>query len=445
MSIPIFENLKTLFRDRVVTEADYSLSNHEGGAAASSGWNRFSSQSDDDLNVDRYDLMEESYKAYRKDPRARNIIETYTSYILGDGYFVKFDNERDEGEWTEFKKSNNFDEKWRNAIRLTLVDGNHFMRLADQDNAIPQIRHLRADQVAEILSAKGDPEDITGYKGRDQYEKITWDADELIHLRVLSLGQKWGHGILEPILTSLTRKRSLENSQSVLLKILASIPIIRKGPWTAEQIATRVNDLAALPPPGTIITCNLKEEYHTIDHPAFRMNWKDQGRSLDLSIASGAGLPYYMVFSDSGDTNYAASLVAEAPAVRRFKEMQSSFANGLIQIVERTIDPSGEFAVGFYPIVPRDTEKEVRAWMEPWILQLISSRTAMEKLGIDPEEEEERMRAENRWPPGGIVGQKLEGDDVDKPFPAGGFQWRRPTKDVERAAVNSTVGAQGGR
>jgi len=427
MAIPLIENVADIWRRLpILRESATSLSDHEG-ARATIGWTRVGA-GDDLIGVDRYTLMKEAYKAYRKDPRARNIIETYASYVLGDGYFVKFDDPDERDKWRLFVEENRFDEKFPDAVRMTLARGNHFFIVFPQDD-IAQIRHLSATQVGEIKTAEGDPEKIIGYVGRDRYYEEEWGADSLIHMRVLTFGQLWGHSILEPILTGLARKRSLENSQSVLLKIIASLPILRKGPWTSEQIASRKNDFASLPPPGAVITVNNKEDWTVINHPGAQMNWRDQGRSLDLSIAAGAGLPYFMVFEDSGDTNYAASLVAEAPAMRRFKEIQSSFTYSLRQIVKRVIDPQSDFEVGFYPIVPRDAQKEVRAWMEPAILRYISWRTAMEKLGIDPEAEEERLRAEGMWPPGGMVDQQ--------PFPAGGFQWRNPTKDIERAMMKA--------
>jgi len=430
MAIPILENIAAIWRHLpVLREAATSLSDHEG-PRGQVGWTRFGA-GDDISGVDRYTLMKEAYKAYRKDPRARNIIETYASYVLGDGYFVKFEDAEERERWLRFVGENRFDEKFPDAVRMTLAQGNHFFLLFPGED-IPQIRHLSATQVGKIETAEGDPEKVLRYIGRDQYYKEEWPADRLIHMRVLTFGQLWGHTILEPILTGLARKRSLENSQSVLLKILASLPIIRKGPWTTEQITSRKNDFAALPPPGAVITVNNKEDWTVPNHPATQMNWRDQGRSLDLSIAAGAGLPYFMVFEDSGDTNYAASLVAEAPAMRRFKEIQSSFAYSLKQIVKRVIEPESGFEVGFYPIVPRDAQKEVRAWMEPAILRYISWRTAMEKLGIDPEAEEERMRAEGLWPPGGMVDQAS----------MGGFQWRNPTKDVERNLMKKTLGKE---
>jgi len=92
----------------------------------------------------------------------------------------------------------------------------------------------------------------------------------------------------------------------------------------------------------------------------------------------------------------------------------------------------------FHPIVPRDTEKEVRAWMEPYVLHAISWITAMEKMGVDPEAEEARLRQEGRWPP-----WELNTGGGENMVPShGGMQFRSPTKDIERAMVNDSIGAQ---
>ncbi|MFA5053815.1 MAG: hypothetical protein WC565_07140, partial [Parcubacteria group bacterium] len=212
-------------------------------------------------------------------------------------------------------------------------------------------------------------------------------------------------------------------------------------PWTTQQITSRVDDFAALPPPGTVITASNKEEWGSVDHAAARVNWRDQGRALALAIASGAGLPYFMVFCDSSDSNYSATLVAEAPAIRRFNDIRLSMQGALRELVKRVVKPEGEFKIVFYPIVPRDSEKEVRAWMEPYILNAVSWITTMEKMGLDPEEEETRLTDEGRWPPwGSMVGGDPENSEA--PFGSSGFQWRNPTKDVERDMMNKSIGAQ---
>jgi len=440
MAIPIIENAANIWRQVPMIREAYDLRSHENmGTQWGRGWTRAGAVGDDDLaGVDRYELMEQAYKAYRKDPRARNIVETYVTYIIGDGFFVNFPNESDSREWEKFKEENRFGEKFPDAVRLTLVRGNHFFRVFDADFQTSQIRHLSGTQIGEIKSADGDPERILQYIGRDKYYKKTFDPEQIIHMRVFPFGQKWGHSLLEPILQSLARKRSYENSQSTMLKVLASIPIIRRGPWTTQQIEAMSNKFVALPPPGTVVTAGKMEEWGAPDHPAYRMNWKDQGRSLDLGIASGAGLPYFMAFNDSSDSNYSATLVAEAPAMRRFKELQKAFAFSLGQLVQRVIEPA-EFSVEFYPIVPRDTYQEVRAWTEPMVMNYISWRTYMERVGIDPEEEEERLKNEGLWSgrsPGARAQQEQpEGQES-------GFQWRSPVKDKERESTSRAIGAQ---
>ena len=445
MAIALLENIADLWRRGLVREADYSLSGHEEtGGAYSNGWVRAGGGQDDELAVDIYEQMTQSFRAYRLDPRAKNIIETYVAYIMGDGYSVKFDNEADAKAWKEFKEENGFDEKFTEAVRLMLVRGEHFFRLFGDEFQAKKIRHLDATQVGDIETADGDPEEVTKYIGRDQYYGTAWGPDELIHLSVFNYGQKRGHSILEPILSDLAKKRKYQNAQAVIVTILASLPIIRKGPWTTEQIAARRNDFAGLPPPGAVVTASNKEDWSVPDHPAARMNWRDQGRSLDLSISAGVGLPYYMVFEDSSDSNYSATLVAEAPAMRRFNEIQRTVCRSLEKLVKHVVNPSGEFKAVFYPIAPRDTEAEVRAWSEPWILQGMSWQTWAEKVGIDPEEEEKRMRDEGIWPPrGALSGLGAQQDAPQMPSDGtGGQQWRSPTKDIVRKSINTGIGAQ---
>jgi len=425
-------------------ETDYSLSNHEiVGGRFQNGWIKMGGGTDEELDVDRYEQMEEAYKAYRFDPRARNIVETYASYILGNGYSIKFDNEDEADQWKDFCAENNFDEKFPDAVRMMLVRGEHFFWIFEGDSyATPQIRHLPANEVGDIKTADGDPEKVQLYIGRDDYYGKTWTPEKLIHLRILTFGQQRGHGILEPILSDLTKKRKYHNSQTVLMQILASLPIIRKGPWTSEQIASRKNDFSSLPPPGAVITTSNREDWAVPDHPGARMNWRDQGRSLDLSIAAGAGLPYFMVFEDSSDSNYSATLVAEAPAIRRFNDIRNSMIGSLRELVKRVVKPEGEFTVSFYPIVSRETDKQVRAWMEPYIMSAISWVTAMEKMGIDPEEEEIRLTDEGRWPPWAAPASADNVPSDPGTQQSTGFQWRNPTKDVERQLMNKGIGAQ---
>lgn len=420
MAIPLLENASRLW-GRIIETSAYDIIDHEGGIRATLGWSRFGDS--DELNQDRYELYSQAYKVYRKDPRGRNIIETYATYIIGDGAFVNFESPEDREKWKAFCDENKFEEKLEEIIRLTLIRGNHFVRIFPGDPTL--IRHLPATGVGEIITKPNDAEVPVKYIGRGDYYEQEWKADEIVHFRIGKLGNnQWGVPILEPVLPALARLRAFERGQSALLRILVSIPLIRKGPWSTPQIRERKNDFAAMPPPGTIITVSDKESWGAPDHPGWRMNWRDQGRQLNLSVAAGVGLPEYLVTSDASNSNYASSLVAEAPAMRRFKTLQTTFAHQFEELVRRAINPTGEFKFVFKPLIPRDSQKEIRAWMEPYIVNAISHQSFLEKVGIDPAQEMERLRMEGKAP------QNVT-DVVAKPS-FGGFQWRSPVKDIER-------------
>ncbi|MFZ5500412.1 MAG: hypothetical protein ACOY58_00650 [Candidatus Micrarchaeota archaeon] len=375
-----------------VREAAYTLSDHEGPEAR--GWTRVGDE--DELSYDRYTLFAEAYKAYRRDPRAKNIIETYATYVVGDGYWVIFDSESDAERWEEFRQANDFDARLEEIIRLTLVRGNHFIRIFKEDRAVPIVRHISAADVGEIVVSEDDAETVASYAGRGNYEGAEWPAEEIVHFAIGKLGNyPWGIPLLEPVLPDLTRYRAHLRSVGLLWRIWLSIPLIRKGPWSAAQIKERRNDFAALPPPGTIVTCSNEESWER-PAPPNATALPEQSRELRLSIASGVGLPEYMVTSDASQSNYASTLVAEAPAMRRFQALQLCFAHSFQELIRKALEPEGDFDFGFTPLIPRDEEKEIRAWVDVYALGAISWQTFAQKIGLDPSDEKDRMRAEGR-------------------------------------------------
>ena len=392
MRIPLLENVANLW-ERVIPlpEAAYTLSDHEGGQ--DQGW--IKAGSGDELTYDRYTLMQECYKAYRRDPRAKNIIETYATYVIGDGYFVAFDSPSDQERWERFAEENHFDAKLEEIIRLTLVRGNHFVRIFKAGLAVPQIRHVSALDIGEILTDPDDAEAVVGYKRRGSFgDEPDYPAEEMVHFRIGKLGNYlWGTPLLEPVLPDLARYRAYLRAQSLLWRIWTSIPLIRKGKWSREQLLQRRNDFPALPPPGTILTVSADEEWEYPKHPGVGAK-PEHSRELRLSIAAGVGLPEYMVHADSSQSNYASTLVAEAPAMRRFRNLQLSFAESFEELIRKALEPKGKFKFGFMPLIPRDTEKEINAWTQVYAMGAISWQTYLEKIGVDPAEEKERLRGE---------------------------------------------------
>lgn len=394
MAIPLLESAMRLWgRVLPFEEAAYTLSDHEGGQEK--GWTKVGSG--DELVYDRATLYEECYKAYRRDPRAKNIIETYAAYIVGDGWYVTCESDADQAKWEEFARENKFDQKLEEIIRLTLIRGNHFVRIFREGPGTPQIRHLSALDVAEIVSDPEDVERVIGYRRSGSYKsglEVDWTAEEVVHFRIGKLGNYlWGVPLLEPVLPDLTRYRAYLRAQALLWRIWLGIPLIRKGPWSTQELRQRRDDFKALPPPGTIITTSDKEVWEFPRHPG-APGGDEQSRELRLSIASGVGLPEYMVTQDASNSNYASTLVAEAPAMRRFRAMQLGFAASFEELTRKALGIEVEF--GFKPLIPRDTQKEIAAWTDPYSMGAISWRTYLEKIGIDPAREEERMRMEGR-------------------------------------------------
>jgi len=160
--------------------------------------------------------------------------------------------------------------------------------------------------------------------------------------------------------------------------------------------------------PGTVINAGRGVDYKFISPNLQAADVHHDGRAILLAVAAGAGLAEFMVSGDGSNANYASTMVTEGVPVKEvedWREVTSDVLTPLwVWVVEVDRENPGSKIPASYdpweveweypPIVSRDREKEVRSNVAMVAAGAMSRRTAMERDGLDPDTELERIEAE---------------------------------------------------
>ena len=84
--------------------------------------------------------------------------------------------------------------------------------------------------------------------------------------------------------------------------------------------------------PGSILTTPDTTDLEFLAPKSSFAEASKLGRAMLLGAAAGAGLPEFMLTADASNANYASTMAAEGPAVKRFAAEQRFFAAALSRL-----------------------------------------------------------------------------------------------------------------
>jgi hypothetical protein len=183
-----------------------------------------------------------------------------------------------------------------------------------------------------------------------------------------------------------------------------------------------------------MITANQGIDYEFKTPQLQASDVQHDGKALLNQISAGEGLPSWMITSDATDSNFASTLVSEAPGIKElqdwqdffedtFKEiydrvMQNAIDNGAVPTMEEVevIDEetkekttelqeiSKEVYIVFPELVHRKILEETKALTMQRNEGAVSLRTYSGKLDLDYDEEQEMIKQEK---------EEMESMDID--------------------------------
>lgn len=311
---------------------------------------------------ERYDCQSASIKRHRTDPQYGGILDTYHSFTIGTGVNISpVDESKEVAEYlNDFIFHNQFDGLDSDLILRTIETGEIFVRFFFKSTTlparVPRITLLNFWEISKIEYDSVDKSKSTFYHRpyRDEgdteikIEKIP--ADEIIHIK---FGPGYDKRGLPPFL------KIIQQCQYYLDWLFARIVLNRlKSSYYLEEITkgspasvtTQDNvtpDAIAytgkqgkaqkrLPKIGSKLVHNESVEYKWLRPDVGADDAREDGRSIRLSICSGAQVPEF-VLGDASNANYSSALVSQNPFIRKVEFLRDFFERYFKQIFEKVI------------------------------------------------------------------------------------------------------------
>ena len=398
-------------------------------------WRLIGSNTEKGLDSENQDkLREQSIKTYFKSSHGRNIIRLFEKYVVGHGFNIEPISEVPAVQvaWNEFWKVNKMALRKKEIVRRTMRDGESFLRYFEGD--IIKVRFMNPAMIVQPEKKdttnihdgiETDPDDIETVISY-YYKNKPIPAAEVQHLKIMvDSDVVRGRSYYEPILPLLAMYKKWMDDRMKLNEIRNTVALIKKvkgNPTQAANIKTKYDTSQKTNPDGTalqrapknvsVYTTNQNVDYDLKSPNLQAGDVQHDGRALLLSIAAGAGLPEFMVTSDSSNSSYASTMVAEAPAVMEFEDWQDYFAEAFKEMFDRVIKnaiknnkvpeievtivdgkesrlpTSTECSITFPDLVSRDIEKETKAYVMQALQGWLSDVSASSKLDLNYEEEQ---------------------------------------------------------
>lgn len=368
-----------------------------------------------------------AFKLYHTNLHARNIIRTLTKFTFGKGPTIIPEDDDPNGDvldnWKHFKKINKWNLKEKELGTRTFRDGETFSRIfRDEDSKDVFVRFVRPTEIknptAKRLPAnttqgiQTDPDDvetiISYYRTDSQGNLIARImADDMIHVKIFAdSDQKRGTSILSVCAKTLREYEGWLQDRIYLNKVRSAIALIRKVPGSAanvkgirdENSGDESSKVQKAMRGGTIITASKGITYEMLSHNINASDVKDDGRAMLLSISAAVGFPEQIFTADYSNANYSSSLIAQNPFVREIEDWQDFFDTYYKQVFEivtqHAVDqgdlPEGtntECNISWPPMISADLETIAKAFEILFRFKVVSKRTWMEKMGLNPETE----------------------------------------------------------
>lgn len=266
--------------------------------------------------IDLRKLRADSRVAYYKNPFGKNIIRTLIKFTIGSGIMIDFNEKNEEvlGQINEFWKETKKRLKWkrwcREYARRLFRDGETIVRRYEPGEQDPlQIRYVEPDLIADddIKTDENDQGTVISYKIGDKDIK-----PENIHFMKADVDQNVPRGrpILEPLLPYLQKYGRWLDARMVLNIVRASVTVVQEVQGTSADVLRlgRKNQPTRNPGnqdqrtkmirPGTIIRGTPGIKYNMLSPNLDARDAAEDGRTILLAVAAGAGFPDVYVTSD---------------------------------------------------------------------------------------------------------------------------------------------------
>lgn len=400
-------------------------------------------------------MRSQAIKFYYENPHGRNIIRLFEKYVAGRGFTIDPVSTLPQVQqvWDDVWKLNKMELRKKEIVRRTMRDGECFLRFFTKGHLLV-IRFMNPDLVQSppgsdithgIQTNPDDIEEVLAYCYKGEWIP----ADQVHHIKIMvDSDVKRGRSFLEPVMRSLAMYADWIKDRMRLNRVRSIVALIKKvvgSPTRAANIVSEQETVNRKAPDGTsyqkvpegvsLITTNQGVEYDLKAPNLQAADVQHDGRTLLLSICAGTGLPEFMVTSDSSNSNYASTMIAEGPAVREFQDWQDFFGEHFKAIYEKAIntammfgeipqweiitrqerteekdeagfpvmkditeriETSVECNVIFPELVHRDLESETKALVQQSQARWISDHTASARLDLDYDEEQRLITEEDK-------------------------------------------------
>ena len=386
---------------------------------------------------ERENLRDEARKLVRENPHARNVLRLLEAYVVGEGLSLRFSMKEKTESGAEREKTAIFSRLWNGFLeanrthfsfqeyaRRVWRDGECFMRIYPQTSWPPQVRFIDPEWIGATIedpdsqgieTEPGDVESPRFYLKIDPNTGLLVEripADEILHSRIgVDSNEKRGISFFVSMLSSLTQYQQWHETELQARKLQSSIVLWRKvqgGPSQANAMAesARTGTLPGLSRdmnqervrPGTILTTSAGTDIKFLQPDTNFSDAVPLDRMLLLNIASGAGIPEFMLTSDASNGNYASTMVAEGPAVKMFQCEQNYFCTEFESLWKRLIQEAvsqGEIEQDLVQqaqlqwskpeLVSRDRPRERQADVNLVNAKILSKAAVQRKEKLDPE------------------------------------------------------------
>lgn len=157
---------------------------------------------------------------------------------------------------------------------------------------------------------------------------------------------------------------------------------------------------------GTFLDTNKNTEYEALNI-ADGIDQMVMGLDAMLrALAAAAGLPEFMLTSNAANGNYSSTMVAEGPAVRTFRTIQSMLKTADLEILDEAVEwaiqcgrlpadilDAVEIQVELPQLTTRDAAVEASANKTYVDMNVLSQQTLSSKLGLEYDQEQENIKA----------------------------------------------------
>ena len=378
-----------------------------------------------EVNSDPSTLRQESKRAFYQEPYGKVVIRNMVKFIIGSGTIINWSekNERKLQSILKWWKKSTKSIKWfsfqREYVTRFFRDGEVFVRKFATEEGPLKLRFIDPALFSDddIVTDPSDSQTVIKYIMRVDGKPIEIPAEEIHHLKNADANMKRGRPLLESILPYITKFKKWLDARIVLNQVRTSVALVQEVQGTSTDLLRLANrqkasdrgrdgDRAKMLQPGTIIRGTPGSKYSMLSPNLDAKDASEDGRTIQLAMAAGAGFPDTFITGDFSKANFASSVVAQNPAIREFEDGQQLIVEGIVEIIdwilldginknEIAAEADIEYEVGFPPLLKRDMAQETAAYEVMHANRVISRATWQIKSGLDPDAEDRKTEEDS--------------------------------------------------